>query len=206
MTRFLNSCAFAFAVCAALTGASARATTLFSNLPATVSLSCDGSSYCGDQGVAGAFTPGGNFTLLDVVIPVANILGNDGAVVDLLSDDAGAPGSVLEQWTVTPPAFSGGVPGNFTLDDVDSVRLLSGDQYWIAVLPEDSSSLDVVFTPGTGTSDFYSGGSWQPVSGDLAFEVDGTAVSVATPEPGTICLLGMGLAAIGMARRRGASL
>jgi hypothetical protein len=78
---------------------------------------------------------------------------------------------------------------------------VSGDQYWVAVLPEDSSSLDVVYPFDGGESFGYGDGSWQPVSGALAFEVDGTAVSVAAPEPGTICLLRLGLVAIGLARR-----
>jgi hypothetical protein len=203
MTRFFSFCAFAFTACAALTCGSARAATIFSNPPGT-DATCDGTSFCGNQGVAGAFTPDANFTLLDVVVPVANVQGTDGAIIELLSDNSDSPGSVIEQWTVTPPAYSfGSIPSSSTVEDVDSVSLVSGDQYWIAVLPKDSSSLDVIFTSSTGESDDYGDGSWQPVSGELAFEVDGTAEAAATPEPGTICLLGIGLVAAAIARRRG---
>jgi hypothetical protein len=96
--------------------------------------------------LAASFVSSGNFQLSkidialsynasdDLVDPMAT---NAGAVVQLLSDSGGQPGSVLETWTVAGPLplFGTTVDTTFqTLTATAPVGIVSGNRYWIEVM------------------------------------------------------------------------
>ena len=85
-------------------------------------------------------------------------------------------------------------------DIVGGLKLMPGTMYWVSVVP------DVAFPPqwGWGTGLLGDGISYQtffgvtsPLAADMAFEISG-----ATPEPGTLILLGTGILGLAGSLRR----
>jgi hypothetical protein len=66
--------------------------------------------------------------------------GTDGAVISLLKDSGGVPGSLLESWTVTNLP-TGVPPTPTTVTDTQGVKLEAGKQYWVAVQPPGADTL-----------------------------------------------------------------
>jgi PEP-CTERM motif len=192
-----------------------------------------GSTYIGTSGdgVAGSGTgvgsqsfadpfavpagPGYNLTQLDVAVSW-NGLGTNSAIIELLTNSGGLPGStVLGSWTLTNlPAFGtvGSIQPSQTISGISGIPLSGGTQYWLAAFAGASSTFDSWnsnSTGATGTNAFSTNGgtTWIPNGPGArldAFDVLGTPI--ATPEPGTLTLLGCGLIGLAVAFRRKSAL
>jgi hypothetical protein len=157
-----------------------------------------------------AFTPSANYylTRIDVAFYTADpfAIDNDtyGFTLSLDQSSGGAPGATIETWTgLTAPSQSIGTSSLVeTVLPVSSVLLLAGNQYWVVASPAASNTFavwagnDGAF-PGTSTLADGSGSGWSVYnvrSYANVFDVQGTA----TPEPGSILLVVIGICGLGL--------
>lgn len=160
--------------------------------------------------VAVSFTPSSDADLSQIVLPLVleSVAGlptppND-TTVELVNSVSGLPGpTVLESWSsIVLPTLTGSPP--VTLTSTPGVFLASGTQYWIVVgtvgsdlwLLNDSGQINT-FLLGSGT-DWVTGGGLFEGPG---YEVTGTS-PIATPEPSSTVLLGVGLLGFAALRLR----
>jgi uncharacterized protein (TIGR03437 family) len=92
--------------------------------------------------IASPFTPSGNCTLVQVDLALGWISGTNGAVIDLVNDQSGSPGTTaLQSWTATNLPAAG--PAAFiTLTSTSPITLNRGTQYWLVVKGSASDTLD----------------------------------------------------------------
>lgn len=134
--------------------------------------------------------------------------------LSLDEDSGGLPGATIYSWTdivAVPIALDYAGPSASFVDTVlatSTIALTAGTQYWIAASPSapgvnvnwsfnaDSGATGGVYAsrnPGPGWS-----GPFAESDSDLAFDVQGTA----SPEPGTLLQLGLGLVGLAQCRKR----
>ena len=200
MKKFLLSVAVV-----GLVAGGARAGIIYSNFDpgmsfgraATFILGPNTSDFFGDQQAAAApFTPASNFVFRSVELPLDLVSGTNNVTVQLRTSFMGVPSStVLESFTVTGLTGSAAV---FTENSTMHPLLQQGTQYWITLFPGGSDTeaeWNFNDTGATGRALSNDGGAnWSTDSEQSAFEVDGDPVG--TPEPGSLALLGMGLASL----------
>lgn len=149
------------------------------------------------------FTPSATYQFASAELPLGvNVFGSGPPtiVVELLSDNGGLPGTVLESFTFTNLVKS------YSDKIVQATSILHpvlqlGTQYWLAALPGAANTSGIwnyalPNTDGNKATTPDIGQTWklnefgeQPVS---AFEIDGTPFS-AVPEPSTMALMFAGL-------------
>jgi hypothetical protein len=127
---------------------------------------------------------------------------NSGSITGLLAaDSGGVPGSTLETLDSVSPSPGG--PGTiFRLTSSIHPRLTAGSLYWYILEPTDPTSdleagwnLSSPPVIGLGAQTFDPAhASWQVQSNATqgAFEISGSPVGSAVPEPSTLLLLGLG--------------
>jgi hypothetical protein len=147
-----------------------------------------------------AFTPSGTFTLTQIDVALNFFSGTNSGTLTLNSDSGGAPGGVLETWSLSSlPAF-GACCTVETVTPVGSIVLNSGTQYWIVASATASDTHDAWMFNTTGALGF----KWQTGAGTAsgstlgAFDVLGDPV----PEPSSVLLTAGGLAWLWRRRRR----
>jgi hypothetical protein len=170
-----------------------------------LSISTIGSANADEVATAVSFTPSATFTLTQIDLALGYVSGTNAFLVELVHDNGGPTGSLIESWTFAAPDFGG--PDLDALTPAGSVPLNSGTPYWVVVLPGGSDTWGGWNHPspdtfvGGQTVSRDRGVTWFPpvVAGGVpAFDVLGTQ----TPEPVPVLLTGMGLVALGFARRR----
>jgi uncharacterized protein (TIGR03437 family) len=98
--------------------------------------------------IAAPFTPGTSLIVSSVTLPLSNLSGTNGAVINLMnSNSSGVPGAVLESWRVSnlPNYFA----SNVTVTSVASKlnpALQAGQTYWVEVEPPAADTADYWYT------------------------------------------------------------
>jgi hypothetical protein len=179
-------------------GSDSNSATYGYNLIASYSL--DGTSV-GEASVASQFVAAAGGFVSDLIMPIGAVdPGRYGGLnVDLLEDNGGTLGTVLESWFMTPTNNIGTWSLPITLSGDGSASLTAGATYWVSVVPtsqyftgcwyiNDANGQGVL---GEGGNIAYTNGSstWNYSHGTLpAFEVDVTAA----PEPASLVALSLG--------------
>lgn len=157
---------------------------------------------------------------LDIRLDIAHLDDTDfGLTVKLFGDIAGNPGPALLDFVV--PTLARGA-ANYTFTPGKAFALLAGKRYWLVVTGHSSmkngirwmASIPSQTPTGVATSAGYrftKDGTFRSTKFSKIFNsyrVDGTRISVpepsalAVPEPSALALLGLGLAALGIATGR----
>jgi hypothetical protein len=161
-----------------------------------------GSGTAFHQSIASSFTPSVTATLDSLDLGVNVFAGTTSFTVEITADSSGAPGAVLESFSLT------GITGSATVRSLTSVlhpSLSSLSTYWIAVFPGGTTTFGGWNLNSVGRTGFDSsandGSTWSgPFTGaSPAFDVIGTPT---VPEPTTWVLLAAPLAAMLWFRRR----
>ncbi len=177
-------------------------------LPSTVY--SDLSSNCGGCGLGGTTVLATSFPvfatsdLTDVAARMGNVGGLSGITFSIYSNVSGLPGSVLTTLAGvipdgTNPHYEGLVTG---VAPTTPLTLVSGSVYWLAInLPTSNIYWEAAGTSSQSTAKFS--GGWSLLAPNtLQFQIDGRALTSPTPEPGTLALVGGGIALAVLVRRR----
>jgi hypothetical protein len=132
--------------------------------------------------------------------------------ITFYSDNAGTPGNVLSGSASAVAAVATGATTPFGYAEYvfqgPSALNLTAGTYWLGLanLPSNSSAPSEMLWETTGigsgaTARYFDSVSWQNSTQHLAFSLDGQAITP-VPEPSTMAFFGLGLAVIGLARRK----
>ncbi|MGD0693363.1 MAG: PEP-CTERM sorting domain-containing protein [Terriglobia bacterium] len=183
----------------------AKATTIFSDFGSGNPYSCCGGYTIGLGFTQGnSFISGATYDLTQIDVALGYIQGNNPTLSLYADNGSDLPGALIESWSLSGLPRYGTCCAIETVAPVGTVVLTGGAQYWLLASggTSDWSAWYFNNTGALGQRYINGNGYNNYVTTDTmaAFDVLGKA---ATPEPGTIILLGSGLTGlIGFARRR----
>jgi len=187
----------------AFTGAG-KAATVYDNFGTTPPFSVISPALYGDGGwLADAFTSANTYQLTSITVATGRLLINDAITIDLMADNSGKPGTILESWTIGhPPTF--GTSSTITVNDALGLDLLPATQYWVALSGSIPLDNDWALS-STGSTGLVEIGNpslgWIKDTIPLpneAFNVLGTQL----PEPASFVLLALGAAVLWFRAKR----
>ncbi len=153
------------------------------------------------------FVAGSDASLESVTVALRfeHLIGPGTLEVSLYGSDGMAPGALLERFARTSPYIA-----DTALSFASAVHptLRAGSTYWLSLGTTAEAEGAWFFSPDAPGSfliaDQLASGVWRNRTANHlgAFSVAGMADAVPVPEPGTIALLGIGLASVFRARRR----
>ena len=144
-------------------------------------------SAVGYQAVANGFTvSGGAYQLSKLEVAVALQAGANSLVVKFMSDTAGLPGTVLEEFTLTD-AMAGSYGSILSIDSVQHPLLADGSSYWVVLEAGGANTMAAWWANTVGAQEPFtwdSGSGWNaPYLGTTsAYRV--TAITQLAPHPG----------------------
>lgn len=183
--------------------------TLLSNLPSN-----DGGQgivSSGTQRAVSFTTSGTAFSVTSVTMRLTNYISStDTALLTFRLNDGDSPSATVFA-SLNAPASASNADGNFVFTPTSGITLTANTTYWLVIAAASNTETfswlrsDPSETP-TGLATFgiqaiseNSGGTWSEGSnGPHSFAINGNTV----PEPGTILLVGLGLAGLLFVRRR----
>ena len=187
--------------------ASAQATPIYNNLPSAT----DGNDPVATFGpLADSFSTGASaFSLESITVFLSGDPANAGDfTMSLLGDSGTAPGAVLATIGTMSDSALNPTFGQLQFMLGLPFALAPNTRYWVELSGPTTSAAWAWSLDQTGlgvAGEFFSnaGGVFPNDTGPYQMSVDGTAVGgSAVPEPGTLLLLGAGLAALTRANRR----
>jgi hypothetical protein len=185
--------------------------TLLSNLPSN-----DGGQgivSSGTQRAVSFTTSGTAFSVTSVTMRLTNYISStDTALLTFRLNNGGSPSATVFA-SLNAPVSESNADGNFVFTPTSGITLTANTTYWLVIAAASNAETfswlrsDPSETP-TGLATFgiqaiseNSGGTWSAGSnGPHSFAINGNTV----PEPGTILLVGLGLAGVLYFRRRAA--
>ena len=190
----------------------ANASTIFSNLASSAPffdvsstwlITDETSEVPDDFDQGGSFTPSADYTLDSITVAFSYFSGTNAFDLWLMSDSAGVPGAIIETFGFT------NVPGSGTLLTAASVLnpvLSAGTPYWLIASAQGDGALGW-HRNNTGDQTLAlraNDGIFFVADAEVApaFQVEGTPLGAAVPEPASLTLLGVGLAGAGVRRWR----
>ena len=188
----------------------ARADVIYSNLGSPATYTAGGWTVGFGYSPASGFTSPGNYAVTAIDVGVRYFAGpNDGIVVSLWTDMAGATGSELGSWQINGPLPIGSSLDTSIFTDFASVSgitgvvLESGESYFLKVAAINSSTVYAwnlnnlnIRGPLYDPPDFPGG----TIANQAAFDVLGDPIAV--PEPTSLTVFAAAFAALGVIRRR----
>jgi hypothetical protein len=125
--------------------------------------------------------------------------------ITIYADSSGAPGSIVHQYSgVSATRLVDAVlPYNTIYSyaaDVAPLNLVGDTTYWISIYHEDVPWFWMASDSDAGNAVQYDLGRWWELDAELAFYL--TSPGAVVPEPATMSLLGLGIAALGLRRAR----
>ena len=163
-------------------------------------------SVRGSVAEAFEFTPASTEAVTSVDFGIGYASGTNSVTVDLMTDNGGVPGSVLESYSFAGLGPFGSQDPPLTALSLSNPILAAGTNYWVVGFPGASDTYaawnwndQAVTGPGEFSTD--GGSTWSVPTPNVsmgAFEIFGTAV----PEPASLVLFGIGIAGLAVFGRR----